>query len=676
METRQIHTRDLSTVTGIQQFEHAVQSIYFLGLEDFEGNIYISIESDDYSNEAIPLTNNTFIIGQPMTLYNTTYICQIYGVLNDGEKIQLSKRFRLIVDKSNDIQGDSSQYPVDPNFTNGIIEFVNEQKSGIATYSDTQKSEIEATGDAVIESIPSDYTALSTTVNGLAETVNHLSTTVEYITPINWLDESKLEEAPSYGTHFSISDYIPVKLNDVCRYFFGPSVNSLTHSSCRQWIALNANKEQVAVANNVKEYTVADNSIKYIRVVIDTDKTNYMVQINTLIMAYSEYFEPYYVAEDNTARESISGTNGTIESIVFGGKMHLKGTYQRGSLTNGSISQSNYRVAQTDLLSFNTTITVYIADGFKAGFHLFQNDVFVSDSGWKTRYHVIPQGYSFKFVIARSAENTSEVITDLQEFINAISIKPYLIQKAKGINPCFMSVSHRGYPLGATNDGANLLSSYTASYYRGFECVETDIQWSSDGVPVCCHDETFTDSDDGTTIITISEHTVTELKAYGYHGETIASLEEVLTLCKQYGMKVQFDKIVSTWTDAQWNTVFSLVSKLKMQKFVIWQVPYDQVSKVLEYDKFATLMLLTSKSAISTTITQAKAVANDYNEVLIALYYSGVTVGDMASYNAQITERNISIGMYTIDDIPNYLKYVPYASFITSNRLCLNDIVG
>lgn len=153
METRQIHIRELSTVTGIQQIEHAVQSIYFLGLEDFEGDVYISIESDDYSNEAIPLTNNIFIIGQPMTLYNTTYACQIYGVLNGGEKIQLSKRFRLIVDKSNDIQGDSSQYPIDPNFTNGIIEFMNEQKEQV-------QSEIEATGDAVIASIPSDYTAL------------------------------------------------------------------------------------------------------------------------------------------------------------------------------------------------------------------------------------------------------------------------------------------------------------------------------------------------------------------------------------------------------------------------------------------------------------------------------------------------------------------------------------
>lgn len=531
---------------------------------------------------------------------------------------------------------------------------------------EAERGSIEAVGEQVIESIPSDYTKLSTTVNGA----------VEYITPINWLDESELVNAPDIGTHFARSGYIPVKQGDVCRYYFGISIGSLVHSSVRRWTALDEDKQPLDEANNIKEYTVTNADAKYIQVVVDTDKTNKMVQINTNIMTYSEYFEPYYIADDEKARNSVVSTNDTIKSIVFDGKMHISGTYMRAGLTSGNITHAANRVAESDLLSFDTVTTVYIADGFKVGFHLFTNGTFVSDSGWKTGFYVIPQGYSFKFVIARNPEVSSEVISDIQEFINAVSIKPYLIQKAKGINPCFMSVSHRGYSNTSEADGRNKVASYINSYHHGFDCVETDIQWSSDGVPVCCHDETFTDSNDGTTIITISEHTLTELKTYGYYGDTISTLEEVISTCKNYGMKVQFDKIVSAWTDAQWNAVFTLVTKYKMQKLVIWQVPYDQVSKVLEYDKFATLMLLTSKSTISATITQAKAVATDYNEVLIALYYSGVTVGDMASYNAQITERNISIGMYTIDDIPNYLKYVPYASFITSNRLCLNDIVG
>lgn len=148
METRQLHVRDLSTVTGIQQYEHCVQSIFFLGLEDFEGSIYLSIESDEF-NEDIALTNNTFIIGQPMTKFNTTYTCQIYGIVGTGTKIQLSKQFRMKIDKSNSISGEAGEYPIDPNLVNGINEYIE--------YYITEVS----------DSIPPDYSALVSRVTTL-----------------------------------------------------------------------------------------------------------------------------------------------------------------------------------------------------------------------------------------------------------------------------------------------------------------------------------------------------------------------------------------------------------------------------------------------------------------------------------------------------------------------------
>lgn len=256
METRQIHTRDLSTVTGIQQFEHAVQSIYFLGLEDFEGNIYISIESDDYSNEAIPLTNNTFIIGQPMTLYNTTYICQIYGVLNNGEKIQLSKRFRLIIDKSNNIQGDSEEYPIDPNFTNGIIEFMNEQK-------EQAQSEIEATGDAVIESIPSDYTALNRRVGDLESTFSDL-TGLEKNLADTWIENSYVKTDGTFANYdgWKRTDFIEIPDN-VKSLIFYTDMNDPSQSGYNVYYDSDKNKvtnfrfENNGVSNMV-------DSIKYV----------------------------------------------------------------------------------------------------------------------------------------------------------------------------------------------------------------------------------------------------------------------------------------------------------------------------------------------------------------------------------------------------------------------------
>ena len=254
METRQIHVRDLSTVTGIQQFEHEVQSIYFLGLEDFVGTIYLSIESEEYSNEAIPLTSNTFIIGQPMTKFNTTFTCQIYGVLNDGEKIQLSKRFRLIVDKSNTIQGESSEYPIDPNFENSIIEFVTEQKSELNTYTDAQKSEIEATGEAVIATIPSDYSTLTNEVSDLKSAITQLNDVVQPLTIEATEALAYYPFAPENG------DTVVIKSKNDTEY--AGTWSALFYTSDKSTLLQQAN---VTTSQTTKEINITASGIAYFR---------------------------------------------------------------------------------------------------------------------------------------------------------------------------------------------------------------------------------------------------------------------------------------------------------------------------------------------------------------------------------------------------------------------------
>ena len=156
MEVIERSVRDTSALTGIMQWEHSIKSIYFYDLQAFEGTVYLSLESKKYKNAGIEMQNGTFIIGQPMTRYSDTYKCQIYGILNNGEKIKLSRRFYLVVDESNDITGESYEYPIDPNLVNGINAYITQKQSEIDSYTDT-----------VIESIPSDYTELEARVDEL-----------------------------------------------------------------------------------------------------------------------------------------------------------------------------------------------------------------------------------------------------------------------------------------------------------------------------------------------------------------------------------------------------------------------------------------------------------------------------------------------------------------------------
>lgn len=243
-------------------------------------------------------------------------------------------------------------------------------------------------------------------------------------------------------------------------------------------------------------------------------------------------------------------------------------------------------------------------------------------------------------------------------------------------NQCIISISHQGYSTTSQYYGNSRLSSYLGSYLHGFECAEVDIVWSSDGVPVCCHDATFIDTHDNSTVITIAEHTVDELKTYGYYGETIATLDEVVSTCKTYGLKLELDKVSSAWTDIQWQRVFDIVTKYQMQEFIIWTAPNTIcATKILTYDKWATIMINANASTMNSSIALAKSIATDYNKIIIACNYVGLSVDDLITYNAQIPERNIGIGVWTIDDAETYLKYLPYSVCITSNKICAKDVM-
>jgi len=159
---RKFDVTKVSRITGVQQYEHCVQSIEFVGL-DYTGNMYIVLNNDTFVQDSetegyhntVPLTNNTFIIGQPMTFYSGVFSCQLLGeTTSNGEttKFEISPIFYIEVAESIE-QGEETEYPIDPNITFGIDTY-------IADVKEQAKSEIEATGEAVKNSIPSDYSTL------------------------------------------------------------------------------------------------------------------------------------------------------------------------------------------------------------------------------------------------------------------------------------------------------------------------------------------------------------------------------------------------------------------------------------------------------------------------------------------------------------------------------------
>ena len=137
-----------------------------------------------------------------------------------------------------------------------------------------------------------------------------------------------------------------------------------------------------------------------------------------------------------------------------------------------------------------------------------------------------------------------------------------------------------------------------------------------------CHDETFLDN--GTTI-TIGNNTVEELKKHSYYGETIATFDEVLKTCKEYGLGLYIDQL-EMWNDEKWNTLFSIVKKYAMENRVVWlSVNPSIIQKIQMWYKPSQIALVCS-SITENIKTLAVNTKNDFNAVSIDVNYSNITI--------------------------------------------------
>ena len=99
----------------------------------------------------------------------------------------------------------------------------------------------------------------------------------------------------------------------------------------------------------------------------------------------------------------------------------LYAKFVRGGLSSGVVNTSQkFRVATNNIISFDRDIKLNIASGFKIGVHTFVNGSYSADSGWQTGSYSISAGTTFKIVIGRTSDDTSE-IADIGYFVNQVT---------------------------------------------------------------------------------------------------------------------------------------------------------------------------------------------------------------------------------------------------------------
>lgn len=136
METLTIDLKKKKSFEIGQQGDHNALCIHFINMKNIGTNKkYIYYTIDGIEN-CVPLTNDRFIIGYPLTAHSGIASAQLISKLNDNSIIKLSNVFAMNIKESKGYK-DSGEYPVDPNiqFSYDLLDdLINETKDMINNY--------------------------------------------------------------------------------------------------------------------------------------------------------------------------------------------------------------------------------------------------------------------------------------------------------------------------------------------------------------------------------------------------------------------------------------------------------------------------------------------------------------------------------------------------------------
>lgn len=307
--------------------------------------------------------------------------------------------------------------------------------------------------------------------------------------------------------------------------------------------------------------------------------------------------------------------------------------------------------------------------------------VYSVSTGWMSGAYIVPQDGFYYFVIRKNPEGT---IT-LDEAIAAVSIRhkynilddiQNISQRSESRNFTIKSFNHRGY---SRTCPENTAPAFKRSAEMGFDGVETDIRFTSDGVAVLLHDDTINRTGrnaDGTEItetIYIADITYEQALEYDFGiymgdqfaGTKIMTFEQLLSLCKVLGLDIHAELKY----DTHYSDLLALVKKYAMTKHVVWsslQLPNLQLMHQTAPSASLCYLCLVSPSQENINA----GIALKENNVV----YFGVQHQNNADYSwtNQLADHDIEVFLYT----PNLVSYLNANLPPLTTGVCSDWLVG
>ena len=232
--------------------------------------------------------------------------------------------------------------------------------------------------------------------------------------------------------------------------------------------------------------------------------------------------------------------------------------------------------------------------------------------------------------------------------------------------PSITSVAHRGYKIHGAVE--NTAEAYRFAKDAGFQYGETDIQWTKDNIPVCCHDNYFIDKGTSDTV-TIGQYTLDELRHFNYHGTTISTLAEGMDTCKKYGLGLYLDRF-SYFEGERKQKIYGLIDNFGKENvcYLFGGFNRNGIQQVLEYDPNAQIGILYFKTIDTALVEFANSISTPTNKIILDLGHGSNPIDMLIKYRPLLKD-NISYGFFTINSIKIFKQFIPYATSITSDQI-------
>lgn len=269
--------------------------------------------------------------------------------------------------------------------------------------------------------------------------------------------------------------------------------------------------------------------------------------------------------------------------------------YTTGREPEYGTSTSRVRTPQDNPLYLPAGATVALTNSTQMyiGYYDEETELWVS-KGWISTTWTAPIS-TYYYILARA--NPEVDVTDplaFEDYVTFSGLFEASVDHAKleetnqmtsvawAKNTNIRSIGHRGWPTVAPE---NTLPSFQLARLNGCDCVECDIQFTSDDVPVLLHDTTINRTGrnaDGTeisTTINIGDITLEQAMQYDfgiwksdkYEGTKIGTWEELVKFCKWTGMTIYAElKDTISPTDAQFEELVNIAKAYNMVDHIAW----------------------------------------------------------------------------------------------------------